>query len=154
VIVVARSFFNKYSRNFLNRQTLSREPALPPTFRRNQRFGQLWPSLLPLRLQFVTSESAAGGGEDLLLVPPRAAFQCLAPVGTNSNAQLEAQPLGVASRAQSSGVGCGGPQSDFKTGRLPPGRRSNLVEWGTTVEHTEWGVCAGHARLQLSDNDD
>jgi hypothetical protein len=36
-----------------------------------------------------------------------------------------------------------------KTGRLS-------VEWGTTVtvEHrdTEWGACAGHARLQLNDN--
>ena len=39
--------------------TLSREPALPPTFRRNQRFSRLWPSLLPFRLQFLMLRAKA-----------------------------------------------------------------------------------------------
>ena len=76
---------------------------------------------------------------------------CLGPLsivsprcGTTNNAQ--AQPLGVASRAAELRGGlwraAGG-----KTGRLS-------VEWGTTVEHTVWGACAEHARLQQNDNDD
>ena len=28
-----------------------------------------------------------------------------------------------------------------------------VVEWGTTVEHTVWGACSGHALNQLNDND-
>jgi hypothetical protein len=48
----------------------------------------------------------------------------------------------------SSGAGCGGlwRAAVGKTGRLS-------IEWGTTVEHTEWGACTEHARLQLNDND-
>ena len=63
--------------------------------------------------------------------------------GTTNNAQ--AQPLGVASRAAELGGGLW-RASVGKTGRL-------TVEWGTTVEHTVWGACAEHARLQLNDND-
>ena len=63
--------------------------------------------------------------------------------GTTNNAQ--AQPLGVASRAAELGGGLW-RAAVGKTGRL-------TVEWGTTVEHTVWGACAEHARLQLNDND-
>ena len=58
----------------------------------------------------------------------------------------QARPLGVASRAAELGGGLWRAVVG-KTGRLS-------VEWGTTVEHTVWGACAEHARLQLNDNDD
>ncbi len=76
-------------------------------------------------------------------LPPRTAFHSVSPrCGTTNNAQ--AQPLGVASRAAKLGGGLW-RAAVGKTGRL-------TVEWGTTVEHTEWGACAEHARLQLNDN--
>ncbi len=64
----------------------------------------------------------------------------------NRDAPSQAQPLGVASRAAELGGGLW-RAAVGKTGRL-------TVEWGTTVEHTEWGAsrCAEHARLQLNDN--
>ena len=62
-------------------------------------------------------------------------FKCLAPVGTTNNAQ--ARPLGAATRAAEVGGGLWRATVRVgKTGRLP-------VEWGTTVEQTEWGACAG-----------
>ena len=78
-------------------------------------------------------------------LPRRTAFQCLSPVWHHQQ-RAQAQPLGVASRAAELGGGLW-RAAVGKTGRL-------TVEWGTTVEHTVWGACAEHARLQLNDNDD
>ncbi len=79
-------------------------------------------------------------------LPPWTAFSVSPRCGTTNNAQ--AQPLGVASRAAKLGGG-------LWPGRAAVGKTGGLsVEWGTTVEHTEWGACAEHARLQLNDNDD
>ena len=67
-----------------HRMTLSREPALPPTFRRNQRFSQLWPSLLPFRLQFLELRAEARItrflGIDPSLIRVRHSSRCRATV--------------------------------------------------------------------------
>ena len=67
-----------------HRMTLSREPALPPTHRRNQRFSQLWPSLLPFRLQFQMLRAEARIrrilGIDSILIRVRHSSRCRATV--------------------------------------------------------------------------
>jgi hypothetical protein len=67
--------------------------------------------------------------------------------GTTNNAQ--ARPLEALAASRAAELRGGLWRSAVgKTGRLS-------IEWGATVEleHTEWGACAEHARLQLNDND-
>jgi hypothetical protein len=93
--------FPQARRMFTHRMTLSREPALPPTFRRNQRFSRLWPSLLPFRLQFLMLRAEARIqrmlGIDTILVRVRHSFQCRATVPRYCAPHAARHPLRVPS---------------------------------------------------------
>jgi len=88
-------------RMFTHRQTLSREPALPPTFRRNQRYSRLWTSLLPFRLQFAMLRAEARIqrrlGNDAILIRVRHSFRCRATVPRHCAPHAARHPLRVPS---------------------------------------------------------
>ena len=93
--------FPQARRVFTHRMTLSREPALPPTFRRNQRFSRLWPSLLPFRLQFLMLRAEARIrrtlGNDTILIPVRHSYRCRATVPRDCAPHAARHPLRVPS---------------------------------------------------------